>query len=431
MMSHCPQGADLSGDPYLPITTDIDGDKREGDFSIGADEGTPTKIYRSVGPSNTTALATGQGNDLTISGSTATFDESLPNRIGVGDAIQYDDDGDGDIDSNDSIVFIHGRTSSIEYTVKTSTGGTPTAVTNDNDWSIFRAYTALALAETGTENTGIDADLVDFDTFTAGRDLIANGEQWNIACYGDSPDSTYSRIDDWTTSDENYLKIYTPVYKSEVGESQRHQGKWDGSKYNISISGDDGIEVRQSGVVRIEGLQLSIHATGWQNLGIIAQTQTTSTDVYIANNIIKGSHEGAQDYHSAIEMNNANVRSHIWNNIIYGFNSGGDDNNGIWLRYNESYVFNNTVYDCDTGFSRSAPGIVYAKNNIAQDCTDGFYDVPSTNADFNISDLAGDAPGSHSKNSTNVSFRNESNDDLGLAMSDTSAQRSGPQSLQG
>ena len=59
---------------------------------------------------------------MTISGSTATFDEPLPNRIGVGDAIQYDDDGDGDIDSSDSIVFIHGRTSATEYTVQSLHG---------------------------------------------------------------------------------------------------------------------------------------------------------------------------------------------------------------------------------------------------------------------------------------------------------------------
>ena len=69
----------------------------------------PTKIYRSVGPSATTAITTGSSNEMTITGTTATFQSSLPTNVGVGDAIQYDDDSDGDIDSDDSIVFISGR----------------------------------------------------------------------------------------------------------------------------------------------------------------------------------------------------------------------------------------------------------------------------------------------------------------------------------
>ena len=45
---------------------------------------------------------------MTISGSTATFESGLYDNIGVGDAIEYDSDGN---DSIDAIVFIHGRTS--------------------------------------------------------------------------------------------------------------------------------------------------------------------------------------------------------------------------------------------------------------------------------------------------------------------------------
>ena len=66
----------------------------------------PTKIFRSVGPSATTAITTGSSNEMTISGTTATFASSLPTNVGVGDAIQYDDDNDGDIDADDSIAFI-------------------------------------------------------------------------------------------------------------------------------------------------------------------------------------------------------------------------------------------------------------------------------------------------------------------------------------
>ena len=123
-----------------------------------------TAIYRSVGPTATgslDALEIGTGNNLNISGSTATFDSALGNNIGVGDAIQYDSDGN---DSIDTICFIHGRTDSTHYTVKTVSGEIPTAVTNDQDWSIFRSYTSLALAEAGTENTSINDTVENFDT---------------------------------------------------------------------------------------------------------------------------------------------------------------------------------------------------------------------------------------------------------------------------
>ena len=81
---------------------------------IGADEFTATPLYRSVGIT-ATPLASGAANALTISGSTATFGVALANNIGVGDAIQYDSDGNGSIDA---LAFIHGRTSSQSYTVK-------------------------------------------------------------------------------------------------------------------------------------------------------------------------------------------------------------------------------------------------------------------------------------------------------------------------
>ena len=89
----------------------------------------PTSLYRSVGNS-ATALASGSGNALTILGSTATFGSVLSDSIGVGDAIQYDSDGN---DTIDAIAFIHGRTDSQTYTVKDKDGATPTAVTGDNE----------------------------------------------------------------------------------------------------------------------------------------------------------------------------------------------------------------------------------------------------------------------------------------------------------
>ena len=201
---------------FFPPKVDIQETQAAGEISI----------YRSVGPSATSALTTGTANNLTISSSIATFASALDNNIGVGDALQYDSDNNGTIDS---IAFIHGRTDSTHYTVKTVAGSNVADLTTaDNNWSIFRAYISLANAETGTENTGINDTVENFDTWIGGKDISSTGsnEQWNIACYanGTTADVTAVTIDGWTTDVDSYIKIYTPVLTSEVGVGQRHEG---------------------------------------------------------------------------------------------------------------------------------------------------------------------------------------------------------------
>ena len=105
----------------------------------------------------------------------------MPDNTGVGDVIEYDSDGN---DSIDAIVFIHGRTSATEYTVKKADGSNPTEeVTSDYDWKIYRAYTSLANWQGLTENSNIDSSVVDFDT---SRDIT--GSYLHVACYADGND---------------------------------------------------------------------------------------------------------------------------------------------------------------------------------------------------------------------------------------------------
>ncbi|HLC95619.1 MAG TPA: hypothetical protein VJH89_03985, partial [Patescibacteria group bacterium] len=236
--------------------------------SYGTQASAATSIYRSVGPGATTALATGASNTLSIATSTATFASALPDNIGVGDVIQYDSDNNGTIDV---IAFIHGRTSSTVYTVKTASGGTPTATTaDDNDWSIFRAYISLGNAEAGIENTGIASGVRNFDTFSdsTGRNLVTADEWWNITVYAgqDGMADTSATIANWTTDATHYIKIYTPYDSTEVGTSQRHLGKLDTQKYYINTTAtgnySNNINVQQD-YTRIEGLQTQMNTGGF------------------------------------------------------------------------------------------------------------------------------------------------------------------------
>lgn len=223
-----------------------------------------TPIYRSVGASNVDALATGaaNGSSLTLAGTTVVFSKALPDRVGVGDALQYDSDGDGNVDA---LAFIHGRLSATAYRVRTRDGKSPVVATNVAKWSIYRAYTSLNdAASTGDENVGIEGSLRNFDTWVGGRRLDA--EQWNIACYWDGIvdadpvtlcNAAYPTPDcpvtpgGWTTSATNHLRIYTPTSPSEVGTSQRHKGRW-GEGYRRTAY----IIVQPGGYVRIDGMSI-------------------------------------------------------------------------------------------------------------------------------------------------------------------------------
>jgi hypothetical protein len=367
----------------------------------------------------------GPANGLTVSGSTATFDIDLDNQIGVGDVIQYDSDGNGSIDA---LAFIHGRTESQTYTVKDKDGGTPTAVTSDYDWAIYRAYTSLSNWQSQTENSSITYPTP--NDVNPSQDLVTADTIMMVACYGDGPDTTMVIIDDWTTGVNNYIKIYTPYLLSEVGASQRHNGKWDDSKYRIE-SGVAPIRIGANsagaGNVWIDGLQVNLSSvTGNGNSGILSN-QTTQANHRISNNIIRSvtnnsySYTGIYLYAAA-----ASSEARIWNNIVYGFD--GTSGSGISNSDTDytAYVYNNTVYDCSVGYGTSGTSI--AKNNIAYNNTNnysGTFDAASTN---NLSGPSQtDAPGSNPSNAVTVNFVDPAGSppDLHLESSDTGARDNG------
>jgi len=180
---------------------------------------TTIQRYRSVG------INTGDLNTLsrkvTISGNTAVFSGPMPNNIGVGDVLQYQNG------ATYLLAFIHGRGNANAYTVYTSAGAAPTATTSASV-NVYRAYTNLFNWEAQDENDTLNDTVENFDTST---DLTAGGGTvMNVAAYGDGADTTAVTISGWTTSASNYIRIYTATSTSEVGASQRHNGKWDASK---------------------------------------------------------------------------------------------------------------------------------------------------------------------------------------------------------
>ena len=421
-------GADLSG----VFTSDIDASLRQAPWDIGADEIVGTALYRSVGIT-ATALASGAGNALTISGSTATFASPLPNNIGVGDAIQYDSDNNGSIDA---LAFIHGRTNSQAYTVKNKSGAAPIPTgTPDTDWAVYRAYTSLANWEAQNENGNISnapVALRDFDTST---NLVSSNTTMNVACYGDGADTTpvtVVRLDDGSRQLHPHLHA---VPASEVGTSQRHSGTWNATTaYRLQAAPpiNSGTLWIQTNYVRVDGLQVWQTNDNDYTAAIYMNGAVGVSSYEISNNIVRGV-GGAPSKPGRIGINNfdagaAGSVAKIWNNLVYDFNGGQPDVAGILLDDADftHYVYNNTVVDGGQGIAQYN-GTVVAKNNLAYNNIDnynGAFDAAST---YNLSGPGADAqiPATNARNGVTVTFVNAALDDFHLAGGDVGALNQG------
>jgi hypothetical protein len=406
-------------------------------WDIGAHEA-PVEIFRSVGPGATASL-NADSRTVEISGSTATFSGAMPDNVGVGDVLQYQ------VDSPYHLAFIHARTSDTVYSVRKADGTAPTATPAGTAVSVFRAYTSLANAEKGVENTGIETTVRNFDDWTAGgtaatddvgRDLVTNNEQWNIACYanGSTADTTAVTIAGWTTGEEHYLKVYTPVLSSEVGVSQRHQGKWDDGKYRLEVvaTGNWQNLILVNGVdLKVQGIQV-LYSNNGQYTGIknLSTAQNSNLiNLIVSDSIFKMNLSGSFTWSNCMYFDDSNPSSviRLYNNVIYDSIGGTSGGTGIRFEHFEGkgYIYNNTVYNCHHCISGDNELELVAKNNITQNCVDGFFTgfkVFDTSSDFNISDISGDAPNvTFGGGYATVQFVDEANDDFHLAPNDTSA----------
>lgn len=395
-----------------------------------------TQIYRSVGPGNTADLNINH-RTVAISENVAIFSSAMPDNVGVGDVLQYDC-GEGL-----TIAFISARTDDRTYTVQSPSIGLAASVGPGTSVNVYRAYTSLANAEAGIENTAFDSTVANFDDWTVGgdatandlgNDLVAGDLQWNIACYGDAEDDvslSVVLVSGWTTDDTRYIKVFTPNSTTQAGISQRHAGVWgETGKYTLavhSIEGDDPTDppINIAGQnVWLEGLQILDDnlTSGGSVIGVSLANISGLTR--ISNCIIKSPVDAFTNF--AIMATGIETGTYkIWNNIISGFSEGGiyfdgDDNT--------LYAYNNTIYGTFIAWEGSdvcfnvVSGTVVAKNNIVQNCSAGYSGIFDATSDYNLSDFD-DAPGDNSTILETLSFTDLTldNENFHLVVADSEA----------
>ena len=295
-----------------------------------------------------------------------------------------------------------------------------------------------------TRNDGLPNAVEDFDnwdgagdytdTDEGGRDLVENKEQWNIACYGDAEDlasASYTEINGWTTGEDNYIKIYTPVTANEVGTNQRHQGRWDDSAYRLVVNDTTYIGIRNHAkFIHIDGLQIKLIYTGGSaQYGLLNSVTDSSSNVRISNNIILAQIGSAAGNAMGIASSGGN--SKIWNNIVIAFINGTGEGRGISTA-GTSYVYNNTILKAKQGLNSCGVATVTARNNLIQDCySECIYSGCGYTADSGnniVEDSYGSGAASDKLN-TEIDFFDKQNGDYHLSPEDTAALDAGTSSV--
>jgi hypothetical protein len=212
---------------------------------------------------------------------------------------------------------------------------------------------------------------------------------------GGTADSTAVLFDGWETDTIGYIKLWT-----DPTESYRHDGSWvTGNKYRHVISAASTTHNIRPGeqYVHIDGLQIENSSTGGSGLGIRFDTDFASGWIKISDCIMRGTgHAGTAiagiDIRMADRASSPGFTAYIWNNIIYDWDGSGS--RGIIVSdAMYAFIYNNTVYNCDTGIEQRdnfyAISMV-CKNNITNSCTSMDYEWDGGTIDATSTHNVGD-----------------------------------------
>jgi hypothetical protein len=270
---------------------------------------------------------------------------------------------------------------------------------------------------TGTDYTSLSA------WEAAMQKNLVTADEISVAkcrCTGGTADTTAVLVYGWTTDATRYIKIWT-----DPAEGYRHDGKWNTSKYRLSLSNSDALTIYATNYVIIDGLQISSTCTSLNYAAGIRTHLVATTGVHIIKNcLLDGGHNGynaswgiyyaGQDAGSSLVVN-------IYNNIIYGYDASGMVCVGI---HNDGAstinAYSNTISGGYRNYLNASTGVFNLKNNISvNQLSSGYYGTFNTTA-TNLSEDAS-SPDGASYRSQAPTFVDEAAFDFHLASNDTIA----------
>jgi len=234
-----------------------------------------------------------------------------------------------------------------------------------------------------------------------------SGEQANLTaldriavleCYGFEETVTSAvTIAGWTTSTTQYIHI-------RLHPGAALTGKWNTDNYRLKVvnataSGVEGVIVNNTNVF-VDDLQVNVlsNSTGTTR-GLLGSTSSITFRRCIARGSSTGSGE-----ERGFQANSGGSSFVADNCLAYDLDNtssvGFDEAAGTLTARNCG------AQNCAAGFESAV-----CTNCWAQDCTDGFV-TANASSDYNLSDVAADAPGANSLNSTTLTFKDKANDDF-------------------
>jgi hypothetical protein len=248
------------------------------------------------------------------------------------------------------------------------------------------------------------------------ENLKGENYQLNLTCYNDAEmDDGGVNISGYATASTNYIRIYAPVTKDEVGASQRHTGSaFTGFRLKPTASPSTA-EYRildiDDAYVRVEGIEIdgtSVNMSSSQHIAGI--TLSGAGDFFVDRVIVHdlaNVDRGSGTYCSAIGIYHDEGSSRISNSIIYDITNesqnSGSDAIGIRSGFSDQYIYNNTIFDIESthasctdtvrGIYR-ASGYQIVKNNYIGNLTSAGGSTACYSSDMTMSNnVASDTTG--------------------------------------
>lgn len=255
-------------------------------------------------------------------------------------------------------------------------------------------------------------DYTSLSAYEAGEqaNFVSLDEIREAECYA-MADTTAVTISGSTTDATRYLRVYTPT-------TERHDGKWNTSKYRLEVTaGTAAIGITDT-FARIEGIQVQVTSTSGDRHAI-AMSGTAVFNGHVSACLLRAVYSSTGKG-NGVQQNAGNATGYVWNNIAYDFINAAEQCNGI-RQVGHLYAYNNTMQNCAAGLTEDdSSKTCIVKNCLAQDCTNGFSGTFDAGTANNCSDIASDAPGSN-PSTGEVTFVDEAGDDFHLSASDAFA----------
>jgi hypothetical protein len=246
----------------------------------------------------------------------------------------------------------------------------------------------------------------------------------NISGTWANPDNGRLTINSWTTTEADYIKIYTE------GEA-RHNGTFSQTAYRIynDNNASGAVLTISEDFVHIDGLQIgTTNITRNGAGGIISESTLADNNIInISNNLVIG-HQNIAYWQFGINIIRPNGNYYIYNNIIYNISNTAGSTGIRALNASKAFIYSNTVYGGTYGFrgtNGDSAKVLIMKNNICKNTSNECYFSLYNTTDSTNNLASHDTPPGLNPIWCNVTFFNENASNFHLSSTDTCARGNG------